>query len=247
MKLYEVETLENEVNDCALHTREFLINKLDYLDGELLEFVAAGNGENGVAAMDVKWKSGVHFIVYQTPWCVYYYAERNNGQISHTFRAGELKNDSPAYFQRLINDINKGRYDHKLTPGERHLKDVQEKGLTGYMNNTKWGKVFDVIGGMEEETGQQISIMYKCISDDEDPVYYWTVKEDEELYKGMYKYIEWLKVRPVVCECEYQGRLIEPKYTYYDYTALFLKKMNAINLRYEYLEQEEAYIIYGYR
>ena len=64
--------MENEVNDCALHTREFLINKLDYLDGELLEFVPAGNGENGVAAMDVKWKSGVHFIVYQTPWCVYY-------------------------------------------------------------------------------------------------------------------------------------------------------------------------------
>ncbi len=119
--------------------------------------------------------------------------------------------------------------------------------MTGYMNNTKWGKVFDVIGGMEEETGKQISIMYKCISDDEDPVYYWTVKEDEELYKGMYKYIEWLKVQPVVCECEYQGRLIEPKYTYYDYTALFVEKMNAANLRYEYLEREEAYIIYGYR
>lgn len=53
---------------------------------------------------------------------VYYYAERNNGQISHTFRAGELKNDSPAYFQRLINDIDNGRYDHKLTPGVSLLK-----------------------------------------------------------------------------------------------------------------------------
>ena len=40
---------------------------------------------------------------------------------------------------------------------------------------------------------------------------------------------------------------MEPKYTYYDYTALFVEKMNAANLRYEYLEQEEAYIIYGYR
>ena len=89
--------------------------------------------------------------------------------------------------------------------------------------------------------------MYKCISDIEDPVYYWSVQGDEYLYKSMYKYIEWLKIHPIVCEYEYQGRLMEPKYTYYDYTSLFLEKINAANLHYEYLQQEKACIIYGYR
>lgn len=46
----------------------------------------------------------------------------------------------------------------------------------------------------------------------------------------MYKYIEWLKIQPIVCDCEYRGRLVEPKYTYYDYTTLLLEKMNAANL-----------------
>ncbi len=47
--------------------------------------------------------------------------------------------------------------------------------------------------------------------------------------------------------CNYRGRLLEPEYTYYDYTRLFLEKINGINLKYDYLEEEEAYIIYGYR
>lgn len=203
--------------------------------------------DTGVAAIDVKWESGVHFVVCQTLWWVSFYAMRNNEQISHTFRVGKLKADSSIYFQRLINDINNGRYDHKPTPREKNLKYVEEKRLTSYMNDTKWDKMFGIIRGMEEKTGKDIPIMYKCIGDTEEPVHYWSVSGDEYLYKSIYQYIEWLKVRPVVCEFEYQGRLIEPKHTSYDYTSLFLDKMNAANIKYEYLQQEEAYIIYGYR
>lgn len=146
---------------------------------------------------------------------------RNNEQISYTFHVGKNKNNLAIYIQRLINDINNGRYDNKITPGKFHLKYVQEKGLTGYMNNTKWNKIFDIIRTIEEKTGKEISIMYK--------------------------YIEWLKIQPIVCDYEDQGRLIEPKYTYYDCTSLLLEKMNAADLHYEYLQHEEAYIIYGYR
>lgn len=237
------------MNEDALYTREFFIDKLDFLNGELQEFVPAGNKEpNGVVALDVKWKSGVHFIIYQTPWRIWYYAVRKNEKISRTFYYdGKFKNDSSVNIQRFINDIDNGRYDKKPTPRERHLKCVQEKGLTGYMNNTKWNKVFDMIHGVEEETGREIPVMYKCICDIEDPVHYWSVSGDEYLYESMYKYIEWLKIHPVVCESEYQGRLLEPKYTYYDCTSLFLKKMNEANLPCEYLQQEDAYIIYGYR
>ena len=238
----------NTVNEYALHIREFLINQLDFMDGEVQKFVPTNNIEHtGVVAMDVKWKSGVHFIFYQTLWRGYYYATRNNEQISHTYHVGKHKNDLAINIQRLINDINNGRYDNKITPHELHLKNVQEKGLTGYMNNTKWNKVFDIIRTIEEETGKDISIMYKYISDIEDPDYYWSIRGDEYLYKDMYKYIEWLKIQPIVCDCEYQGRLIEPKYTYYDCTSLLLEKMDAANLHYEYMQDEEAYIIYGYR
>lgn len=240
--------LENKVNESALHIRELLINQLDFLDGEIQEFIPTSNKQDtGVIAMDVKWKSGVHFIFYQTLWFGYYYAVRNNEQISHTYHVRKHNIDLAISVQRLIRDINNGRYDNKNTPRELHLKYVQEKGLIGYMNNTKWNKIFDIIRAMEEETGKDISIMYKYISDSEDPVHYWSISGDEYLYKSMYKYIEWLKIQPIVCEYEYQGRLIEPKYTYYDYTSLLLEKMNAAGLHYEYMQDEEAYIIYGYR
>lgn len=239
---------ENIVNEYALHTREFLINKLDFLNGEVQKFIPATNEEHtGVVALDIKWKSGVHFIIYQTLWRGYYYAARNNEKISHTFHLGKLKKDSPVYLQRLINDIDNGRYDNKLTPHELYLKFVQEKGLTGYMNNTKWNKIFNIIRTIEEKTGKDISIMYKYIFDTDIPVYYWSVSQDEDLHENMYKYIEWLKIQPVACEYVYHGCLIEPKYTCYDYTSLFLEKMGAANLHYEYLQHEEAYIIYGYR
>lgn len=240
--------LENKVNEYALQIRKFLIDQLDFLDGEVQEFVPTGNQEDtGVVAMDVKWKSGIHFIFYQPLWRGYYYVMRNNEQISNLFHVRKYGNDLAISIQRLMNDINNGRYDHKNTPRELHLKYVQEKGLTGYMNNTKWDKIFDIIRTMEEETGKEISIMYKYISDIEAPVCYWSIRGDEYLHKGMYKYIEWLKIQPIVCDCEYQGRLIEPKYTYYDCTSLLLEKMDAANLHYEYLQDEEAYIIYGYR
>lgn len=240
--------MENIVNAYAMHTRELLINKLDFLNGEVQKFIPTDNEEHtGVVAIDVKWKSGVHFIIYQTLWRIYYYAARNHEKISHTFLIGKLRKDTPVHIQRLINDINNGRYDNKLTPCESHLKFVQEKGLTGYMNNTKWNKIFNIIRTIEEKAGRDISIMYKYIFDNENPIYYWSVRGDEDLHESMYKYIEWLKIRPVACECEYHGRLVEPEYTYYDYTSLFLEEMRAANLHYEYLQQEEAYIIYGYR
>ncbi len=240
--------MENKVNENALHIREFLIDQLDFLDGEVQEFVPTKNKEDtGVVAMDVRWKSGVHLIFYQPLWFGYYYIMRNNERISSFFHVRKHNKDLAISIQRLINDINNGRYDNKNTPRELHLKYVQEKGLTGYMNNTKWNKIFDIIRTMEEETGKEISIMYKYISDSEDPVYYWSIRGDEYLHKDMYKYIEWLKIQPVVCDYEYQGRLIEPKCTHYDCTSLLLEKMNAANLHYGYLQDEEAYIIYGYR
>lgn len=240
--------LDHKVNEYAMHTRKFLIDKLEFLGGEIQEFVPVNMKEQtGVAAMDVRWDTGVHFIIWQTLWRIYYYVMRNDEKISQTFHVGELKNNSSVYIQRLINDIDNGRYDNKLTPRELHLKYVQEKGLTSYMNNTRWNKIFNIICDMEEETGKEMPVMYKCISDIEEPVYYWSVQGDEYLYKSMYKYIEWLKIHPIVCEYEYHGRLMEPKYTYYDYTSLFLEKINAANLHYEYLQQEKACIIYGYR
>lgn len=231
-----------------MQTREFLLNELDFLNGEVQKFIPANNEKNtGVAAVDVKWRSGVHFIFFQTLWRGYYYVVRNDEKISHTFHVGKIKKDLPVYIQRLINDIDKGRYDNKFTPGELHLKFVQEKGLTGCMNNTKWNKIFNIIREVEEKTGKDISIMYKYIFDDENPVYYWSVSGDEDLHENMYKYIEWLKIQPVVYERKYRGRLIEPEYTCCDYTSLLTEKMSGANLHYDYLQNEEAYIIYGYK
>ena len=130
---------------------------------------------------------------------------------------------------------------------ESHLQFVQETGLTSYMNNTKWDKIFNIIRSIKETTDRDIPIMYKCTFEAENPIHYWSVNGDEYLHKSMYKYIEWLKIQPIVCNCEYRRRLIEPKYTYCDYTSLLLEQMNVANLHYESLQQEHAYVIYGYR
>lgn len=240
--------MENNVNEYALSTRAFFINQLDFLNGEVQGFIPADHQEcTGVTALDVKWKSNVHFIIYQTLWRESYYAARNHEKVSHTFYIGKRKKDSMIGIQRLINDIDNGRYDHKLTPCERHLKFVQENSLTSYMNTTKWNKVFSVIRDIEENAGRYISIMYKYIFDTESPTSYWSLRGDEDLHEHMYKYIEWLKIQPISWNWEYRGRLIVPVCTSYDYTSLFLEKMNAASLRYEYLQMEEAYIIYGYQ
>lgn len=63
----------------------------------------------------------------------------------------------------VLSTISSGRYDNKPTPLEMHLKYVQERRLTGCMNNTKWDKVFSIICSMEEETGKGIPIMYEYI------------------------------------------------------------------------------------
>lgn len=239
--------MENIVNEYAMHTRKFLLTKLDFLDGEIQKFIPTNQDDHtGVIAIDVKWKSGVHFVIYQTLWRVYYYATRNHEQISHTFHIGKLNKDSPVAIQRFLQDINNGRYNNKLTPREFHLKFVQEKGLTSCMNNTKWNAVFNSIRTIEEKTGKDISIMYKNIFDTQDPVDFWSIRQDEDLHETMYKYIEWLKIQPVSYTYEYPGLLLEPKCTYYDFTSLLLEKMKAAHLHYEYLQLEEVYIIYGY-
>ena len=89
--------------------------------------------------------------------------------------------------------------------------------------------------------------MYQILFDTEAPVHYWTVGGDEYLNRGMYKYMEWLKIRPVVCECAYRGRLIEPEYRYDDFTSLLLEKMQAAHLHFAYLQQEKVCMIYGYQ
>lgn len=240
--------MKNEVNEYALKTRDFFMGELDFLNGEIQEFIpTSGEEDTGVISIDIKWKSGVHLIIYQTLWQSCYYAMRNNECISHTFHLRRINKESAVNVQRFINDIDNGRYDKKPTPLKEYLKLIEQKSLTSYMNNTKWNKLFNLIYDIEEKVGKKILIMYKYISDKESPKYYWSLSEDEDLQEKMYRYIEWIKINPIVCEYRYVGRLIEPEYKYYDYTSLILEKLNYSNIRYEYLPLEKVYIVYGYK
>lgn len=89
--------MENKVNEYALKTREFFVDKLDFLDGEVQKFEPSDNEGYGAAAMDVKWRSGIHLIIWQSLWRIDYYVERNGEQISNTFVVGKPKADSFIY------------------------------------------------------------------------------------------------------------------------------------------------------
>ncbi len=59
--------------------------------------------------------------------------------------------------QRIIDEIENGKYNNKRTEKEKIKQVVEERNLTSFMNNTKWKELIDSI--MEKMRG--IPIKYK--------------------------------------------------------------------------------------
>ncbi|MBS4900031.1 MAG: hypothetical protein KHZ87_04615 [Clostridiales bacterium] len=59
--------------------------------------------------------------------------------------------------QRIIDEIENGKYNNKRTEKEKIKQVVEERNLTSFMNNTKWKELID--STMEKMRG--IPIKYK--------------------------------------------------------------------------------------
>ena len=235
------------INEISKETREYLLSVLDFGDGEILDFVPCTEADQtGMTALEVKFVHGIHFVWYQTIWNSSYYATRNGEQISHKYYVGRIDKNTHIYLQGFIDDLISGRFDNAETPTEKYLKYIEENNLTSYMNNTRWNQLFEIIHQIESETGHEVQINYKLLGEDEEK-WYWTISGDEELPGINSRYFQWFKIKPIYVKRIYKGRLMDDEYIREDYTNLFLEKINKTNLRYEPVNDDGAFIIYGYR
>ena len=201
------------------------------------------NEKENLIIFDITWKGDFHFIVSEGNYCGNFYVSRNNERISayHYFK----RNDDMLFYnmQKVIDEIENGKYKNKKTLSERIRIVVKNRNLTSYMNNTKWNAFTEAI----KEQMYNIPIKYKTLFDDDDPKIYWTIGGDEYFdYMNMAS-IEWFKIGCVIEEVKDRGRLLEPDITSYDKTDEILQIFHKFNIPYEYDKRENAFIIYGYK
>ena len=194
---------------------------------------------------NLKWKRNIEFLLfgYENSGSGWYYILKNNEQISPTYHYYEINDIFLQNLQRIIDDIESGKYNNKKTPSEKIRLIVEERGLYSLMNNTKWKELISAI----KEKIPDISIKYKTLFEEESPAHYWTMAGDEYFeYLNMVS-IEWFKISCEIKEIKYRGRLIEDKVIIYDKRAEIYEILEKFNIPYEYDEIENAFVIYGYK
>ncbi len=193
--------------------------------------------------IDIRWRGDVHFIFYYSVSGYGYYAVERDGQkISATYWIRKFKAEDIVHMQRLINDIESGRYNKKKTLKESIKDKVEKCGLTSYMNATKWK---ELIGELEKRP--DISFMYKSLFDAISPEYYWDIRGDEDIEYMNWAVIEWMKINPYVVETEYIGRLVKPNVTSIDLSLEVKGILKKHSIPYEYDDVNGIYIIFGWK
>ena len=154
--------------------------------------------------------------------------------------------------QHCVNEVESGKYRNKKSIREMVAEIVERRGLTSYMNNTKW-KEFRV--AMEDEMPFAPPYIYKTLFEEEKGEYFdfskdvitsgtYTYHYDIESFADWdYKIIEWVKVRPRYYE--YDGGRWAGKKTMHDAEPEFVEIMNKYSIPYEV--ENGTYIIYGYK
>ena len=96
---------------------------------------------------NLKWKGNIEFLLcrYENSCSGWYYILKNNEQISPTYHYSEINDVFLQKLQRMIDDIESGKYNNKKTPSEKIRLIVEERGLYSLMNNTKWKELITAI------------------------------------------------------------------------------------------------------
>ena len=223
-----------------------VLNRIDFKNG-IIQEVDREKREKGYI-LDVRWKRNVHFILHISRWdgCSWYYVERSGEQVSHSYLS--IKNDDKFFrsVQHLVNEIENGDFDFKKTMNGRLAEIISERQLTSYMNETKWK---EFIHAMNEEMLISIPYDYKTLFEEDIKVELIGIcSYDRESFNDYYfKSIEWVKIKPKFYESIHRGMLIEDEKIYHDMEQEFIDLMKKYSIRYEYDEENEFYIIYGYK
>lgn len=192
---------------------------------------------------DISWKGGLHFTITGWVYHGWYYVQRDKQFISPTYVFRKIDDKRLFAMQRIIDEIESGKYNNKKTEKEKVKTIVEERNLTSFMNNTKWKELIDSI--MDEM--REITIKYKTVFDEEEPDMYWTLDSDELFSHMNMSVIEWFKIGSELKKVVEQGHLMKPKIYITDKRSEIECILNRFSIPYEYDDAEKCFIIFGYR
>lgn len=224
--------------------RKYILDSLDLKDGILQPFHMAENQNYNIPLIDIRWKGNIHLIYYLNPWHAYYCVKRNGESVSATWRVSATSESTVRNFQKIITEINNHKYDSKKSYTDKVREIVAARGLTSYMNNTKWLELSHILS---KEFDVKIDIMYKTLFEDVIPDYFWNINSDEDWHPALFKSIEWFKINTVYKKYKYRGRLLDHETISYDLTEQILTLLDKNHIPYEETEEPHVYIIYGYK
>lgn len=219
--------------------------KIDFGTGTLCE-ISDEMYEQGYI-FDVCWKMNVHFIVRINKWTggCWYYAERNKEQVSASYYSRKYDDRFFQSVQHLVNEIANGDFNHKKTLRERIQDIICERQLASYMNDTKWR---EFIHAMDEEMSVRVPYDYKTLFEEPRQELLWGSWYDRESFNNYdFKSIEWVKVKPKFYISTYRGRLLDDEKELCNAQQEFLDLMKKYSIPYEYDEENDIYVIYGYK
>ncbi|MBR5683796.1 MAG: hypothetical protein IKW96_11095 [Ruminococcus sp.] len=195
---------------------------------------------------DAEWKGNVHFVVVMSEFRRnpgHYHVIRDGQPISPTYTFTKTDESLFRKMQRLIDDIENGKFSSKKTLSERITSFVEQNGAVSCMNNTKWR---ELLGALNENM-KNIEIQYKNIFDEKAPDEYWELYGDEDIEHMNPAQIQWLKIKHTITEYRHRGALLPPETESYDKKEELMQIFRKYNIPYEYDESENAFVVFGYK
>lgn len=243
MEISKKQIKEMERNAYINMVSEILDRKLNIYSGTKQKFTVFEESAYFYKVVDIRWKGDIHFEVETSKGYGWYFVSRDKQRISNLYHFNKIDDNVIIRMQQLIQDIENGRYNGKQTLKEQIVAVVEKRGLTGYMNATKWKELINEIGTNLRE----ISFMYKTLFDENEPQYFWSLAGDEYIQHMNTAVIEWIKINPIHTEYEHQGALLADKIHTHSLESELVSILKKYNIPYEYVKDEKVYIIYGYK
>ncbi|SEW28789.1 hypothetical protein SAMN05216413_1864 [Ruminococcaceae bacterium KH2T8] len=190
----------------------------------------------------IRWNRNIEFVVTGWPRHMWCYVTRDNEKISNAILCHKIDERSLGIMQNMIDEVRSGKYDNKKTLSEKRLDIIRERGLTSYMNDTKWNELIDDISRIVG-----LPVMYRTLFDEQDPDDYWTIKGDESILPMDKALIEWFRIGCVIRKKKNNGRLIGSDVIEHDVTDDIKNILDKHSISHEYDQEVGSFTIYGYR
>lgn len=199
----------------------------------------------------IRWPDGICLRIQYT-WAYFLVIEKDGT----SFFCKNYRKEPPPIedVKQCVKDIQTGNYKRKKTRREQIAEIIRLKGLTSYMNNTKWHEFRQA---MLKEMPFIPPYDYKLLFDADDYIHSSFIQHlllgdtglefcsmDEESFNFLdYKSIEWLILRPSFFSLE--GGMLVKKKVWHNAENEFVEILKKYSIPYE--TKNGAYIIYGYK